>query len=139
MIEETFEQGDLFSLRACLRDMLARYRSENSDKALRYAVIKTFELTYEMVDKTMHKFVAAKTPAGEAASKMPMQDLIRAADQAELLRSGWPVWRQYLENHSKTVHAYGEAVASSGAEGLDEFSIKVHALLNELQARLGTP
>ena len=134
-----FTQADLIALRSCLRDLdllLDRYPTESGDIAVRYSLIKTFELTFEMATKTLTKFLL-HTAAGEYQLQGYLfQDLIRRGDQAQLLRSGWPEWKRYRENRGRTVHAYREDIALAIASGLGDFSQEAHALLNNLEKRL---
>jgi nucleotidyltransferase substrate binding protein (TIGR01987 family) len=139
MIEDAFDLGDLYGLEACLRDldeMLARSAEAKDDKAVRYALIKTFELTYEMSIKSLRKYLIAKSTKSEEAATFDFQDLIRLADQYGLVRAGWPEWKRFRESRSRTVHTYGEAVALQISTQLKEFSAEAHTLLSNLRERL---
>ncbi len=136
---DDFTQADLFALRSCLRDFdlfLGRYPGEASDPAIRYSLIKTFELTFEMAVKTLTKFLVHKAVGGVEVQGYLFQDLIRRGDQEGLLRSGWPFWKRYRENRGRTVHAYREDVALAILSQLGEFSEEAHVLLNNLAQRL---
>ena len=135
---EDFTQADLFALRSCLRDLdllLVRYATEAGDIAVRYSLIKTFELTFEMAVKTLTKFLHNAIGSSEVQSYL-FQDLIRRGDQEGLLRNGWPQWKRYRENRGRTVHAYREDVALAITSELGEFSIEAHALLDQIERRL---
>jgi len=136
---EDFTQADLFALRSCLRDLdllLARYPTEQADIAVRYSLIKTFELTFEMAVNTLTKFLLAKATRSSEVQGYLFQDLIRRGDQEGLLRSGWPEWKQYRENRGRTVHAYREDVALAITSQLGEFSAEAHALLSRIEKKL---
>lgn len=139
MSDLDFDAGDLYGLRACLRDldeMIARSDEAQTDKAVRYALIKTFELTYEMAVNTLRKYLIATSGKSDEAATFDYQDLIRLGDQESLLRTGWPEWKQYRSNRSRTVHTYGEIVALQIGSELPQFSAEVHVLLNRLEQRL---
>jgi nucleotidyltransferase substrate binding protein (TIGR01987 family) len=136
---EDFTQADLFALRSCLRDfdlILARHPAEADDIAVRYSLIKTFELTFEMAIKTLTRFLLQKSTGGSEIQGYLFQDLIRRGDQEGLLRSGWPEWKIYRENRGRTVHAYREEAALAITSQLGEFSVETHALLNNIERRL---
>ena len=136
---EDFTQADLFALRSCLRDFdlfLARYPAEAGDIAVRYSLIKTFELTFEMAIKTLTKFLLQKATGESEVQSYLFQDLIRRGDQEGLLRSGWPEWKRYRENRGRTVHAYREDAALEITSQLPEFSVEAHALLSRIERKL---
>ena len=89
MTDETFDQGDLYGLEVCLRDMdemIARAHEAKTDKAVAYAQIKTFELTYELSITTLRKYLLAKTGKTDQALTYDLADFIRLADQFGLLK-----------------------------------------------------
>lgn len=136
---DDFTQADLYALRSCLRDfdlLLARYPKEAGDIAVRYSLVKTFELTFEMAVNTLTKFLIHKAVRGEEVKSYLFQDLIRRGDQEGLLRSGWPEWKRYRENRGRTVHAYREDVALAITSQLGDFSQEAHALLENMIRRL---
>jgi len=136
---EDFTQADLFALRSCLRDfdlLLARYPAEAGDIAVRYSLIKTFELTFEMAVQTLTKFLLREATGGSEVQSYLFQDLIRRGDQEGLLRSGWPEWKRHRENRGRTVHAYREDAALAITSQLPEFSAEAHALLSRIENKL---
>ncbi len=136
---DDFTQADLSALRSCLHDfdlLLARYPTEAGDIAIRYSLVKTFELTFEMAVKTMTKFLLHKAITGSEVQSYFFQDLIRRGDQEGLLRTGWPEWKRFRENRGRTVHAYREDVALAITSQLGDFSEEAHVPLNNLERRL---
>jgi hypothetical protein len=136
---EDFTQADLYALRSCLRDLdllRARYPGEESDIAIRYSLVKTFELTFEMAVKTLTNFLIHEAVGGSEIQNYLFQDLIRRGDQERLLLRGWPEWKRYRENRGRTVHAYREDVALAIILQLGEFSEEAHVLLDNLARRL---
>ena len=139
MSREDFDAGDLYGLQVCLRDleeMLARPEEAKKDKAVRYALIKTFELTFEMAVKTLRKYLIANSVKSEEAATFEFRDLIRLADQGGLLLTGWPEWNEYRKNRGRTVHTYGDEVALQITAQLPRFAEEVGVLLRNLEMRL---
>lgn len=140
MTEDSFDIDDLYGFEVCLRDMdemLALAGESRNDKALRYALVKTFELTFEMAFKALRKYFLAKTTKSDEAATFDFQDMIRLADQEGLVLTGWPEWKEFRANRSKTVHTYGEAIALQITSHLQNFSAECHTLLSNLQQRVG--
>ncbi len=139
MSENQFSSGDLLALQSCLRDLdtlLERFDKEPSDLAVRYSVVKTFELTYEMAVKTLYKYLLYSSMSAAAIEAYEFQDVIRQGDQDGLLRSGWPAWKIYRENRNRTAHTYREEVALAVISGLRDFSDESHVLLDNLTRRV---
>jgi nucleotidyltransferase substrate binding protein (TIGR01987 family) len=138
-MDDGFDVRDLYGLEACLRDldeMLAHAEEAKENKAVRYAIVKTFELTYEMSVKSLRKYLIARSTKSDEAANFDFQDLIRLGDQHGLLRSGWPEWKRFRENRSRTVHTYSEAVALQINAQLRDFSEEARVLLRNLRQRL---
>ena len=139
MSDESFDLGDLYGLEVCLRDldeMLARSGEAKTDKAVAYATVKCFELTYELAVKTIRKYLIARTHKEDAAREYDFPDFIRLADQVGLVRSGWPAWKQYRQERGKTVHTYSQPFALEVIEESQAFSEEIHVLLDNLKRRL---
>jgi nucleotidyltransferase substrate binding protein (TIGR01987 family) len=139
MSREGFDAGNLYGLQVCLRDledMLVRHHEAKDDKAVRYALIKTFELTYEMAVKTLRKYLMANSERTEEVAEFDFRDLIRLADQAGLLLTGWPEWNDFRKNRGRTVHTYGDQVALQITEQLPRFAEEVRVLLTNLEKRV---
>lgn len=139
MSREGFDAGDLYGLKASLRDleeMLVRTDEAKTDKAVRYALVKTFELTYEMSVKTLRKYLVANSEKPDEVSEFDFRELIRLADQSGLLQSAWPEWNDFRKNRGRTVHTYGDQVALQITEQLPRFAEEVRVLLNNLSRRV---
>lgn len=140
MMDEEFDSGDLYGFEVCLTDldeMLARSDDAEKDKAVRYAIIKTFELTYEMAYKTMRKYLIVESSKSDEAVTFDFQDVIRLADVEGLLLHGWPEWRQYRANRGRTVHTYGGSIAAQISEEAKAFAEDARVLLSNLKKKLG--
>ena len=134
-----FSSKDLYGLQCCLRDLdllVERWRKEPGDLAVRYSVIKAFELTYQMSVKTLIKYLESNSRRGDEVADFDFQDVIRLADQEGLLQDGWPKWKLYREKRNRAAHMYREEIAKSVSTGLEEFANDAHALLNNLSRRI---
>jgi nucleotidyltransferase substrate binding protein (TIGR01987 family) len=135
---DEFSSRDLYGLKCSLRDfdlIIDRWQKEPEDLALRYSVVKTFELTFQMAVKTLTKYLMENSRRADEVANFDFQDLIRLADQESLLHNGWPKWKFYRECRNRTAHVYREEVARVVYGVLPEFSAEIHMLLNNLQRR----
>ncbi len=136
---DDFSGRDLYGLQCCLRDfdiLLERWKKECSDLAVRYSVIKSFELTYQMAVKTLTKYLQSNSRRADEVANFDFQDVIRLADQEGLLQDGWPKWKVYRENRNRAAHMYREEIANAVSATLVDFSTDAHALFNELSRRI---
>ena len=134
-----FSARDLYGFQCCLRDfdlLIERWKKEPTDLAVRYSVIKAFELTYEMAVKTLTKYLKQDSVRASEVANFDFQDVIRLADQASLLQNGWPKWKFYRENRNRTTHVYREDIAAAVAATLPDFSAEAHVLLANLSRRV---
>jgi len=134
-----FSSKDLYGLQCCLRDfdlLLERWKNEPADLAVRYSVIKAFELTYGMAVSTLSKYMKENSVRASEVGGFDFQDLIRLADQEGLLQNGWPKWKFYRENRNRTAHMYREDIAAAVTATLPDFSAEARALLGNLSRRI---
>ena len=76
------------------------------------------------------------TAANPAAfDDMPFQDLIRSANEQNLLRGAWPDWRRYRDMRSRTSHTYDEEVALAVVAGIPDFLAEAMYLRDRIKAR----
>ncbi|WP_137895333.1 nucleotidyltransferase substrate binding protein [Ramlibacter sp. 2FC] len=119
-----------------LDEGLARYRLDVSDTQIRDGLIQRFAFTYELSHKMLKRYLEAVSPTPAQYDGMPFQDLIRTGNEHGLLRSDWPVWRQYREMRGKTSHTYDEDVALDVVAGIPAFLAEAAHLRDQLKARL---
>ena len=67
---------------------------------------------------------------------MAFQDLIRTANQQDLLLGDWPAWHRYRDARAKTTHAYHAGIAQEVAEAIPAFLAEAEHLRDELRKRL---
>jgi nucleotidyltransferase substrate binding protein (TIGR01987 family) len=134
-----FSSRDLYGFQCCMRDfdlLLKRWREDPSDLAVRYSVVKAFELTFQMAVKTLTKYLEANARRGDEVAGFDFQDVIRLADQEGLLKDGWPKWRSYRENRNRAAQMYREEIAEAVTAALPEFAADAHVLLDNLTIRV---
>jgi nucleotidyltransferase substrate binding protein (TIGR01987 family) len=134
-----FSSRDLYGLECCLRDLdllIERWKKEPADLAVRYSVIKAFELTYQMAVKTLTKYLMENSRRADEVDGFDFQDVIRLADQDGLLQNGWPKWKFYREKRNLAAHVYREDIAVAVSAILSDFSGEAHALLGNLHRRI---
>ncbi|MDD2677275.1 MAG: HI0074 family nucleotidyltransferase substrate-binding subunit [Methylacidiphilaceae bacterium] len=121
---------------ARLEEGLERYRAESTDLQLRDGLIQRFEFTYEIAHKTLRRFLAETAPNPAEVQGMAFAELIRTANQQELLRGDWALWRTFREMRAKTSHTYGEEAAHAVVVAIPDFLGEVEHLLGQLKRRL---
>jgi nucleotidyltransferase substrate binding protein (TIGR01987 family) len=134
-----FSARDLYGFQCCMRDfdlLLDRWRKEPFDLAVRYSVIKAFELTFQMAVKTLIKYLESNSRRMDEVAEFDFQDVIRLADQEGLLHDGWPKWKLYRENRNRAAHMYREEIANAVSATLEEFATDARVLLNSLSRRI---
>ena len=76
---------------------LTRYRQDIHDEQIRDGLIQRFEFTYEISHKTLKRFLEATSASPQEIDRMSFQDLIRTANEQDLLLGSWPDWRTYRD------------------------------------------
>jgi len=120
-----------------LQEGLARYRSDVTDIQIRDGLIQRFEFTYEISHKTLKRFLKLASATPLEFDDMSFQELIRTANERELLLGDWPQWKGYRDMHSKTSQSYKEDVALevvAGIPGFLEEAVYLQKRLHERQA-----
>jgi len=118
-----------------LAEILDRYRQEGSDDAIRDALIKRFEFTYEMSHKLIKHYLQNASASPAQFNTMSFPDLIRAACDAGLLLSEWVIWKGFRDLRSKSSHGYDEAVARQVAAEIPAFLTEALYLRDQLTRR----
>ena len=84
----------------------------------------------------MKRFLEFASPSPEQYDKMVFQDLIRSANEQDLLLGDWSDWRRYRDMRSKTSHTYDEEIALEVLAGIPEFLEEARYLRDRLRERL---
>ena len=117
-----------------LKSILIRYETEN-DIDLRDAVIQRFEYTYAMSLKMIKRYFMDSAFAEQDAKEifgMSFNQMIRTANQMNLLRSDLEIWDEYRQKRNMTSHTYDEETAQKVMTIIPDFKDEAEFLLNRL-------
>lgn len=103
-------------------------------RALRTAVVKAFEFTYESAIPLIRRQLSEVTFTTAKIKTLSFRDMMRAAADSGLISAPEP-WFHYRGVHNITSHVYGEARIDQVLSVADEFLKDVHFLLAELTRR----
>ena len=119
-----------------LEEGLTRYQDDTSDTQIRDGLVQRFEFTYELGHKVLKRYLETASANPEQFDTMTFQDLIRTANEQDLLLGDWPDWRGFREMRGKTSHTYNEDVALEVVGGIPRFLEEAIYLRNKLRERL---
>ncbi|STZ76202.1 nucleotidyltransferase substrate binding protein [Bergeriella denitrificans] len=118
-----------------LQEGWQRYQQDISDEQIRDGLIQRFEFTYEISHKMLKRYLEQTSANPAQFDQMTFQDLIRTANEQDLLLGNWTDWRQYRDMLSRTSHTYDEAIALAVVGGIEKFIAEAVFLLEKLQNR----
>ena len=116
-----------------LQEMLARYKKETNDEAVRDSVIQRFEFTYSIALKTLRKYFIERAFILEEVNQMSFNEMIRTASQLNLIKSNLEKWTIYREMRNMTSHTYDEKIALQVVSIIPDFSDEITYLLTKLK------
>lgn len=116
-----------------LNEMLARYKKEANDEAVRDSVIQRFEFTYSIALKTLRKYFIERAFILEEVNQMSFNEMIRTASQLNLIKSNLEKWTIYREMRNMTSHTYDEEIALQVVSIIPDFSDEITSLLTKLK------
>ena len=136
MKEGTFNITALENAAKRLGEILVRYQKDTSDDGIRDSVIQRFEFTYSIALKTLSKYLAMYS--FDDVRQMSFNEMIRTANQLNLLKSNLEKWSKFREMRNLTSHTYDENVAMKVVEIVPDFHEEVRFLLERLKERQNT-
>ncbi len=113
-----------------------RYERDRGDDQIRDGLIKRFELVYEVSHKTIKRFLEDTAPDPAIYDRMPFQDLIRSANEQDLLLGDWPAWKHYRDMRNRSSHTYKLSIALDVADDIPSFLTEVRYLVETLRRRI---
>ena len=122
---------------AQLQDALRAHQSDPSNPYIRDSVVKRYEFTYELALRSLARYLQSSAYSSTEVEDLTFQGVIRRADRAELLRSGWPEWKQFREARNQTAHTYSEKKAAAVIETAASFVEEAAHLFEKLTERMG--
>lgn len=114
-----------------LHAALLEYKKDTRD-FLRDSCIQRFEYTYELSWKLLKRYLELAEPGSSAVDELTFPDLIRKANEKNLLLSDWSKWKLYREARNSTSHAYNEEKADSVFSVIPDFFLEAEFLLKKL-------
>lgn len=133
MIDRTLDISIFERAVSKLGEILERYGLNKNDEAIRDAVIQRFEFTYSLALTTLKKYFAELAFITEDVSQMSFNDMIRTANQQNLLVSDLEKWSDYRKMRNMTSHTYDENIAKKVVEIIPDFYNEMLFLLNRLK------
>jgi nucleotidyltransferase substrate binding protein (TIGR01987 family) len=119
-----------------LAEALQTYRKNPHEELFRDGLIQRFEFTYELSHKTLKRFLEMTSGTPGELDAMLFSDQIRMANEQGLLRSKWPVWKEFRNKRSKSSHAYSVEAAMEVVQAIPDFLDETRYLLAQLQSRM---
>ena len=121
-----------------LAEGLQLYAENNSD-IIRDGLIQRFEFSYEISHKILKRFLQNISANSEQFDEMNFADLIRSANQQNLLLGNWQDWKKYRDMRNRTSHTYDEQVAIAIVAELPDFLKEIQYLLAKIKERTNVP
>lgn len=133
MREGTFNITSLENAVKRLGEILVRYQSDVSDDGIRDSVIQRFEFTYSITLKTLRKYFIERAFVADDVEHMSFNDMIRTANQLDLLKSDLEMWTKYRNMRNLTSHTYNEEIALKVVNIIPAFYEEILYLLDKLK------
>jgi nucleotidyltransferase substrate binding protein (TIGR01987 family) len=133
MREEDFSVSSFENAVKRLGEILVRYQKDTNDDGIRDSVIQRFEFTYSIALKTLSKYLLKRSISTDEIKQMSFNELIRTANQLDLLKSDLILWTEFREMRNMTSHTYDEQIALQVVEIVPKFYEEVLFLVNKLK------
>ena len=99
-MSEQLDLTPLVNARRRLAEGLLRYQKDILDTQIRDGLIQRFEFTYEIAQKMLKRFLESTSASPAEYDAMPFADLIRTANEKDLLLGDWKSWKRFREMRS---------------------------------------
>ncbi|MBE7704120.1 MAG: nucleotidyltransferase [Cyanobacteria bacterium SIG28] len=133
MKQGTFDITSLEKASKKLAEILIRYEKDFSDDAIRDSVIQRFEFTYSIAIKTIRKYLIERAFVVEDINQMSFNEMVRTANQLNLLKSNLELWTEFREMRNLTSHTYDEVIAEKVVAVVPKFHEEIIFLINNLK------
>lgn len=118
-----------------LQEGWQRYLQDTSDTQIRDGLIQRFEFTYEISHKILKRYLENTSADPTQFDLMSFQDIIRTANEQNLLLGNWTDWKQYRDMRARTSHTYDEETAIAVVQGIEKFLMEAQFLQQTLQKK----
>lgn len=118
-----------------LQEGWQRYLQDTSDTQIRDGLIQRFKFTYEISHKILKRYLENAPADPTQFDLMSFQDIIRTANEQNLLLGNWADWKQYRDMRARTSHTYDEETAIAVVQGIEKFLAEAQFLQQKLQEK----
>ena len=136
MQEGTFSISALENVHKRLGDVLKIFVENENDDIVRDSVIQRFEFTYSIALKTLKKYFESVAFVMEDVQQMTFNQVIRVANQLDLLHFELDKWTEFRQMRNLTSHTYDEEVARKVVAVIPDFCEEVGYLLKQLRSKI---
>lgn len=136
MQEGTFSISALENVHKRLGDVLKIFVENENDDIVRDSVIQRFEFTYFIALKTLRKYFEGMAFVMEDVQQMTFNQVIRVANQLDLLHFELDRWTEFRQMRNLTSHTYDEEVARKVVAVVSDFCEEVGYLLKQLRSKI---
>lgn len=136
MQEGTFSISALENAHKRLCDVLKIFVENENDDIVRDSVIQRFEFTYSIALKTLKKYFEGVAFVMEDVQQMTFNQVIRVANQLDLLHFELDKWTEFRQMRNLTSHTYDEEVARKVVAVVPDFCEEVGYLLKQLRSKI---
>lgn len=136
MQEGTFSISALENAHKRLGDVLKIFVENENDDIVRDSVIQRFEFTYFIALKTLRKYFEGMAFVMEDVQQMTFNQVIRVANQLDLLHFELDRWTEFRQMRNLTSHTYDEEVARKVVAVIPDFCEEVGYLLKQLRSKI---
>lgn len=116
-----------------LSEVIQIWKSDMSNNIVRDSMIQRFEYTYSLSLKMVKRFLKQTDLVDNEVNEMTFNELIRKANQFNLLRTNLETWNEYRQKRNMTSHTYDEVAAMEVASIIPDFKDEAEFLLNKLK------
>lgn len=118
-----------------LRLSLEEYKEEPGRRANRDSVVVHFLIVYELAVQAIKRYVEQESLKPDEVPEISFQTMIRRADALEIIRSGWPKFREFRDARNTIAHTYTEQRALEVVAFAQDFANEAAFLLKQLERR----
>lgn len=133
MREGTFDISTLKNAVNRLGEVIIRYNNDVTDNVVRDSLIQRFEFTYSIALKTIKKYLIERAFIVEDVNEMSFNEMVRTANQLNLLNSNLETWSEYRKMRNLSSHTYDEEIALKVVSVIPEFYDEVLYLVDKLK------
>lgn len=116
-----------------LKSAIIKYNQNINDDMIRDSVIQRFEYTYGLSIKMIERFL--QTTSTVDVDILSFNQLIREANEREVLLGNLENWAEYRKKRNITSHTYDEAKALEVISIVEDFAKEAEFLLNKLKEK----